>query len=62
MKVVGILGGMSKFEGKRGFPKGLMQKSAKIPGGGHDKLTGNLGGSASKKLISSTKPINCVTT
>ena len=41
MKVVGIPGGMSKFEGKRVFPKRLMQNKVENSRGVMIKLTGN---------------------
>ena len=41
---------MSKFEGKQGFPKGLMQKPGKFQEGGvMIKLTENPGGLTSKR-------------
>ena len=47
VKVVEIPGGMSKFEEKRGFPKGLMRKSKKSQGV-ILKLTANPGGRLQK--------------
>ena len=52
MKVVGIPGEKKLWE-KWGFLNGLMQKGGKFHEG-HEKLTGNPGGSTSKKMISST--------
>ena len=48
MKVAGIAGSMSQFEGKKqGFPKGVMQKCGKFQGV-MIKLTGNPGGQLQK--------------
>ena len=50
MKVVGIPGGgILKFEGKRRFSKGLMQKSGKFRGG-HDKIDWKSRGISFKKI------------
>ena len=51
VKVVGIPGGISKFEGKTRISKGV---NAKNPRGVMIKLNRNPGRSTSKKLISST--------
>ena len=56
VKVVGIPGGISKFEGKTRISKGVNAKKWKIPGG-HDKIDWKSRGSTSKKLISSTRGV-----
>ena len=55
MKVAGIPGDMSKFEGKKTrISKGVNAKKRKNFRGFMIKMTRNHGGSTSKKLISST--------
>ena len=61
VKVVGITGGMSKFEWKTRISKGVNAKKLEIPGGHYKidwKLTGNPGGQLQKKLIFSTGGYN----
>ena len=52
--VVGILGGMSKFEGKAWISRVVNAKRVKNSRGSMIKLTENPGESTSKNLISST--------
>ena len=53
MKVVGIPGGILKFEEKTRIFKGVDAKSEKYQGG-HDRIDWKSRGSTSKKMISST--------
>ena len=53
MKVVGIPGGILKFEEKTRIFKGVDAKSEKYQGG-HDRIDRKSSGSTSKKKISST--------
>ena len=50
MKVVGILGGISKFERKTRNSKGVNAKKVENSGRVMIKLIGNPGGSTSKKI------------